>query len=218
MRITVCFAAISIALLVTTVAIAEDTMNEIELPDPVLKGEVSVEETIQKRRSVRKYQSKDLTPQQISQLVWAAQGITDKRALRSAPSAGALYPLEIYVVKKDGLFHYIPEEHKLVRKKDGDLRSRLAAAALGQSFVAQAPVSIVMCAVYDRVAGRYGQRGVRYTDIEVGHAAENVHLQAVALGLASVPVGAFRDDAVSAVLGLTGDEVPIYIVPVGYEK
>lgn len=202
------------------VARGEEAMDKkvISLPKPILKGDVSIEETIKKRRSVRSYSEKDLTIEQLSQLLWAAQGITDMRGLRAAPSAGALYPLEIYVVKKDGLFHYTSHGHRLKLISNRDLRRELTSAAWGQGFIAQAPVNIVICAVYERVTSRYGKRGVRYTDIEVGHAAENVHLQAVALGLDSVPIGAFSDGEVSSILGLSKDETPIYIIPVGYRR
>lgn len=198
---------------------AEGKMETIKLPNPKLKSNVSLEEAVTKRRSIRSYSSKDLTLEQIGQLCWAAQGITDKRGLRAAPSAGALYPLEIYILNKDGLYHYIPESHLLEKKSNKDLRASLARAALGQGFVSQAPVSVVISAVYERISSRYGrERGSRYTDIEVGHAAQNVHLQAVALGLDSVPVGALDDDEVSKVLGLPKNERPIYIIPVGYRK
>ncbi len=190
----------------------------IKLPAPVLKGTVSIEETIKMRRSIRSYADKELTDAQLSQLLWSAQGITSEKGYRAAPSAGALYPLEVYAVKKDGLYHYVPESHSLEFISGKDARQDLSAAAYGQNFVAQAPVDIVICAVYQRVTTRYGDRGKMYTDIEVGHAAENIHLQAVALGLDSVPVGAFTDNKVSSVLGLPKDEVPIYIVPVGYKK
>ena len=191
----------------------------IKLPAPKLDGEVSVEEAISKRRSVRSYSIKDLSLERISQLLWSAQGVTDKsRGFRVAPSAGALYPLEIYLANKDGLFHYRIKDHTLERVSSKDIRRELSSASLGQSSVAQAAVDIIICAVYERITSRYSQRGVRYTDIEVGHVAENVHLQAVALGLASVPIGAFSDDAVSKVLSLPEDEVPLYIIPVGYKK
>jgi len=191
----------------------------IDLPKPVVKGKISLEESISKRRSHRRYLSKELTLEQIGQLVWSAQGITDaKRELRAAPSAGALYPLEIYLVKKDGLYHYIPKLHRLKLVKSEDLRSGLAAAAWGQNFISEAPLSIVICAVYARVTSKYGLRGSRYTEIEVGHAAENIQLQAVALGLGSVPVGAYRDEAVARLLELPSDHEPLYIIPVGYVK
>ncbi len=194
-------------------------MREIILPKPKLKAEMSVEEAIGKRRSIRSYSSKEIPQEDISQLLWACQGITDeRRGLRAAPSAGALYPLEIYLVKKDGVFHYIPEGHKLEIVSDKDVKKDLTAASYGQDYAAIAAIDIVVCAVYKRVTSKYGERGVRYTDIEAGHAAQNVFLQAVALGLDSVPVGAFDDAAVSKILNLPKDVRPLYILPVGYRK
>jgi len=196
-----------------------EDMKTITLPKPRTKGIVSVEEAIQKRRSVRSYLSKDLTLEDISQLLWACQGITDeRRSLRAAPSAGALYPLEIYIAKKDGVFHYIPDGHKLETLSGKDVKPDLAQASLGQSYVEEAPVDIIICAVYNRITSRYGQRGALYTDIEVGHASENVFLQAVALGLDSVPIGAFDEAAVAKILKLLKDTRPLYILPVGYKK
>ncbi len=193
--------------------------NEIILPQPWLKGKISVEQAIEQRRSKRRYHPQELTLAQMSQLLWSAQGITDRKSgFRAAPSAGALYPMEIYLLNKDGLFHYLPEEHKLEQVLQKDLRRELASAGLGQSFIAQAPVDIVIAAVYERITSRYGRRGELYTDIEVGHIAQNIHLQAVALGLGSVPVGAFDEGAVKELLKLPNKEQPLYIIPVGYAK
>lgn len=193
-------------------------MEMIKLPKPKLKSNISLEETISKRRSVRSYFPRQLTIEEIGQLLWACQGITDPSGFRAAPSAGALYPLEIYLVKDDGIYRYIPEGHQLEKRSDKNVKRELASASWGQGFIEEASVDIVICAVYERIASRYGKRGIRYTDIEVGHAAENVHLQAVALGLSSVPVGAFNDNAVSKILSLSVGETPIYIIPVGYAK
>jgi SagB-type dehydrogenase family enzyme len=193
--------------------------KEIILPQPILKGKVSLEESIFKRRSQREFQRKDLSLQQIGQLLWAAQGITATRGdfnFRVAPSAGALYPLELYVLTKDGVYHYIPKGHKLENLLDKDLREDLAEAAFGQGPVASGALDIVICAVYERVASKYGQRGTRYTHIEAGHAAQNIHLQAVALGLGSVPIGAFNDTAVKKCLSLPAACEPLYIIPIGY--
>ena len=195
------------------------TQERIVLPEPKRKGEMSLEESILRRRSIRSFAPKELNLEQISQLLWATQGITDKRrGYRAAPSAGALYPLEIYLIKGDGIFHYNVENHSLKKTGDSDVRAKIVRAAWGQSFIQEAPVSIVICAVKSRITSRYGGRGNRYVDIEVGHAAENLHLQAVALGLASVPVGAFTDSEVKKILGLPRDTEAIYIVPVGYAK
>ncbi len=194
-------------------------MEILNLPAPSLKGKVSLEETILQRRSVRSYSGAELSIEEIGQLLWAGQGITESSGgLRAAPSAGATYPIEMYVMNKDGLYRYVPKGHKLDLIKRGDLRSSLSRAALGQSFVAQAPVDIIITAVYPRTTRRYGQRGVRYVHIEVGHVAENIHLQAVALGLGSVPVGAFSDDEVKRVLSLPEEEVPFYIIHIGHGK
>lgn len=211
--------ALFLELFLFDAACGEEKMTKtINLPNPALKGNISIEESMVKRRSVRRYSEKELTLEQLSQILWAAQGITDEKGFRAAPSAGALYPLEVYAVKKDGLFHYIPEGHKLEIISPKDLRRELTDAAWGQNFIYEAPVDIVICAVYKRVTTRYGDRGVRYTDIEVGHAAQNIHLQAAALGLASVPLGAFSDSDVSSVLGLSKEETPVYIIPVGYRR
>jgi SagB-type dehydrogenase family enzyme len=191
----------------------------IILPVPRFRGELSLEEAIYKRRSVRSFTSQQLTWEQISQLLWATQGETDKeRGFRAAPSAGALYPLEIYLLNAEGMFHYIPSGHKLEMVSKKDLRPSLARAALFQNFISEAPVSIVVCAVYGRTMRRYGQRGRRYVHIEVGHAAENLNLQAVSLGLGSVCVGAFDDQAIRSLLALPSGYEPLYIIPVGYVK
>jgi len=198
----------------------EETMKKtaiIELSKPVLKGKISLEEAINKRRSVRSFSDKPLSGEEISQLLWAAQGITDPRGLRAAPSAGALYPLEIYVVDGSGLFHYIPQGHKLEILSDKDLRQRLSSACWGQGFIAKAALDIVICAVYERVTSKYGDRGSKYVDMEAGHAAQNLHLQAVALGLVSVPVGAFNDDHIRGVLGFSKEIKPLYVIPVGHK-
>lgn len=191
---------------------------EIKLPKPVLKGKVSVEECISKRRSIRAYKSTPLTLEEISQLLWSLQGITNSRGFRATPSAGATYPLEVRIVNADGVFRYVPEGHKLVKEKDEDIRKKLASASLGQQWVEEAPCNFVISAVYTRTSRKYGQRAERYVHIEVGHAAENLHLQAVALGLGSVPIGAFYDSEVKKILDLPQDEDPLYIIPVGHPK
>ncbi len=194
-------------------------VEKIILPKPNLKGTVSVEECIKNRRSVRSFSSKPLTMEEISQLLWATQGITDeRRGLRSAPSAGALYPLEIYLAKGDGIFYYDIEGHALIRTSGEDMRPNLSDGALGQASVKEAPALIIICTVRSRVTAKYSGRGNRYVDIEVGHAAENLHLQAVALGLASVPVGAFDDNRIKKALSLPDDTEPLYIVPVGHPR
>ena len=192
----------------------------IPLPEPVTTGEASLETLLQHRRSVREYPDTALELPAIGQLLWAAQGITDPRGLRTAPSAGALYPLELYVVAGNiegltpGVYHYHPDRHQLQQTLPGDQRHLLARAAHGQSWVRTAAAVVVITAVYDRTTGKYADRGVRYVHMEVGHAAQNLFLQAEALGLATVVVGAFEDDAVAALLGLPGDAQPLMLLPV----
>ena len=192
----------------------------IPLPGPVTTGEASLESLLQQRRSVREYRDAALDLPTIGQLLWAAQGITDPRGLRTAPSAGALYPLELYVVAGNveglapGVYHYQPDRHQLQQTLPGDQRDLLARAAHGQSWVRTAAAVIVITAVYERTTGKYADRGIRYVHMEVGHAAQNLFLQAEALDLATVVVGAFEDDSVAALLWLPGDAQPLMLLPV----
>jgi len=196
---------------------AGEAGDETPLPPPSHEGGMSVEEALTKRRSVRRFQDRALTPAQIGQLAWAAQGITEpERGFRTAPSAGALYPLELYLLTAEGVFRYSPQGHGLVTLAKTDLRTKLAQAALGQRSIASAPLDLVITGVYQRTRMKYRQRAERYVHLEAGHVAQNIHLQAVALGLGSVPVGAFRDAEVSRVLGLGEEETPLYIIPVGH--
>jgi len=182
---------------------------------------MSLEEAIKARRSVRDYTGEPVSLAEVAQLLWAAQGITSERGARAAPSAGGTYPLELYVVAGDveglppGVYHYRPKTHDLVEWGPRDRRAALAEASLNQAWVRTAAVDIVIAAVYARTTQTYGERGIRYVDLEAGHAAENLCLQAVALGLGSVMVGAFYDDEVQGVLDLPADHEPIYVIPVG---
>jgi SagB-type dehydrogenase family enzyme len=186
------------------------------LPPPETRGAVPLEEALARRRSVREFGRAALTPAQLGQLCWAAQGVTGRGGLRTAPSAGALYPLELYVVTADGVLHYHPASHQVSLHRPGDLRKALQAAALGQDAVGDAPAVFVLAAVYQRTAARYGEgRARRYAQLEAGHAAQNLLLQAVALGLGAVPVGAFDDGRVQHELGLPADQEPLYLVPTG---
>ncbi len=193
----------------------EKAVQRIALPKPSLTGRTSLEELMAKRRSVREYSTKMLGDQELGQLLWAAQGITSPDGRRTAPSAGAKYPLELYVATSTGFFHYLPKDHALERIVETDLRPALATAALGQQSIATAPVVFVFTAEYARTAQKYGDRTPRYVAIEVGHAAQNLLLQAGALGLVGVPVGAFRDDEVSKALSLPAQFAPLYLVAVG---
>lgn len=188
----------------------------VVLPEPILQGSMSLEETLLNRRSVRQFEDTPLTDTQIGQLLWAAQGITYPTGLRTAPSAGALYPLEIYAATQDGLFHYRPQTHSMERLLEDDPRPALHQAALRQNSVLEAPLVIVITAIFERTAQRYGEaRTPQYVYLEVGHAAQNILLQAVALELGGVPIGAFYEDQIIDALSLPPDEVPLYIIPVG---
>jgi SagB-type dehydrogenase family enzyme len=197
----------------------ETSMSTIALPTPEMDGDMSLEETLQTRRSVRSFLDEPLELSEISQLLWAAQGITDSSGKRTAPSAGALYPLEVYLVSKDGVYHYNPREHSLTSVREGDLRSELCRVALDQEMILEAPVTIVFTAVFERTEKKYGSaRSARYVHMEVGHAAQNVLLQAVALNLGATPAGAFQDEGVHSVLGLPHDHEPLYLIPIGRPK
>ncbi|MHC4157693.1 MAG: SagB/ThcOx family dehydrogenase [Planctomycetota bacterium] len=190
--------------------------STITLPKPNQDGVKSLEQAIATRRSRRQFSPQSLTLEQIGQLVWAAQGQDAGSRFRTAPSAGATYPLELFVVTSDGFSRYLLAKHALEKLTDQDLRAALASAAWGQEFVEAAPVTLVFAAEFSRTTNRYGQRGMRYVYMEAGHAAQNVHLQAEALGLGSVAVGAFDDTSVSKVLSLPDCLEPIYMVVVGY--
>ncbi len=190
----------------------------INLPAPGHKGKMSLEEALKRRESVRSFTSQPLTEKELSQLLWAAQGVTRQWGARTAPSAGALYPLETYVVVKEGVFQYSPQHHRLIRILKDDLRAGLAEAALGQTCIREAPSVFVITAVYERTAGKYGTRAERYVKMEAGHEAQNILLQAAALSLGSVPVGAFRDDQVKKILNLPASHEPLYLIPVGHRK
>ena len=195
----------------------------IKLPPPSLKGKTSLEEAILRRRSIRKFATQPLSLSQLSQILWSAQGITGIGGYRAIPSAGATYPLEVFTVigeqtienLKAGIYHYEVDNHSLSLHLEGDLRQRLAEAALGQGFIASAPANIIVCALFSRTAYRYGKRGEKYICMEVGHVGQNVSLQAIALGLASVMVGAFDDEEVRRILKVDEEIKPLYIIPVG---
>jgi len=191
--------------------------KEIKLPKPKEKGLTSMEETLNQRRSVRDYKKGPLSLEEISQILWAASGKNLYR--RTSPSAGATYPLEIYLAAGEveglepGLYQYSYSRHSLERIKEQDIRERLARATLGQGMIEEAPIDIIVAADYGRTTGHYGQRGIRYVHMEVGHVGQNISLQANALSLGTVMIGAFEDKQVKEILGIK--EEPLYIIPVG---
>lgn len=201
----------------------EEPINErIKLPEPKYDSSTSVEQALLNRRSVREYKDEPMRLTEVSQILWAAQGISDpRRGFRTAPSAGALYPLDVYVVIGNvegvakGVYKYEPHEHELLMVRNGNVRDEMAVAALGQTWVGGGAIIIVFSAVYERTTQKYGNRGIRYVHMEVGHAAQNVYLQAVSLNLGTAVVGAFEDEEVRKILNMSDEEHPLYIVPVG---
>ena len=199
----------------------------MKLPSPQTAGMVSVEQAIKQRRTVRSFQSKALEPGQLSQLLWAAQGITaDRGSYRAAPSAGALYPMDVYAVVGEagilgieaGVYHYEPRRHRLAVASGGDVRHLMARAALSQRWMARAPVSLVITAEYRRINTKYGKRGPRYAMIEAGHIGQNIFLQSETLGLKAGIVGAFDDKSLNRVLNIPLSHEPLLVMPIGYPR
>jgi SagB-type dehydrogenase family enzyme len=196
----------------------------IALPAPRRGGAGSLADVLARRRSVREFAKGPLTLAAVSQLLWAAQGVTGRDGQRTAPSAGGLYPLELYLVAgavtglEAGVYRYEPKRHRLLLHMKGDPRGELADAALEQEWVAEAPSVLVIGAVYARSDHRYGRRAPRYVHMEVGHAAQNVYLQAVALDLGTVMVGAFHDRQLARVLRLPEDVEPLGVMPIGKRR
>jgi len=190
------------------------------LPEPRTDGPMSLETAIAQRRSVRQYGPLDLTLGEIGQLLWSAQGITGKtQNRRAAPSAGGRHPLAFYVCRQDGIWRYYPQGHMLREHLAQDVREDLAEAAWRQDFIGRAPCVFAVTAIFARTIEQYEDRGkLRYVPMDTGHATENLSLQAVALGLGSVSVGAFDDEAVKRVLALPEEEEPMYLVPVGHPR
>ena len=201
------------------------TINErtIALPEPRKNSDFSLEQAILRRESVRSYQNEPLTLQEISQLLWAAQGTRDSSGKRVVPSAGALYPLEVYIIGeiegiKAGMYHYLPDDHVITWVQEADFKKDLPASAYDQDYLAKAPVVLLIIGIYERTTGKYGDQGVRYVHMEAGHASQNVYLQATALGLGTVTVGGFDSAAVKSLVGLPDNEDPLYLMPVGRLK
>ena len=199
----------------------ESLEDRIMLPQPIFVGQTSLEQALQARRSVREYQDQRLRLDELGQLLWAAQGITHPDGRRTAPSAGALYPLELRVIVGDveslvpGIYQYSPLNHELKQIAIGDKRAALSRAALGQEAIEDASVVIAISAVYQRTTTKYGERGIRYTHMEVGAAAQNIYLQATALALGTVFIGAYHDEEVREILFLEQVEAPLGLMPVG---
>ncbi|MCX7954065.1 MAG: SagB/ThcOx family dehydrogenase [Bacteroidales bacterium] len=203
--------------------------QEILLPKPLLKGQMSVEEALYKRRSIRNYSGNPLTIEQISQLLWAAYGVTKKSGsinFKTAPSAGAIYPLEIYLLVNtppkefnEGLYKYNSNKHSITLIKKGSLKNELSKAAYNENMILEASICIIITANYSKTIQRYGERGRdRYVCMDAGHVGQNIYLQATSLGLGTCAIGAFEDDIVTKVLNLPKEETPLYIFPIGTLK
>lgn len=208
-------------LLLAQAARAEDI--QMKLPAPRLESAVSIEAALHRRRSIRAYADASLGLADLAQLLWAAQGVTAANGFRTAPSAGALYPLEVYVFAGNvvdlpaGIYKYHPQGHTLSRVVEGDRRRELMHVALEQSSLRDAAAVILIAAVYERTTAKYGARGLRYVHMEAGHAAQNVYLQAISLDLGTVAIGAFDDAGVKRVAHLSEHEQPLYLLPIGRE-
>lgn len=196
--------------------LAAQARGSRELPQPTDRGPLSLEQALRQRRSVREFSGGPISEAQLAQLLWSAQGVTDPQGYRTAPSAGALYPLEVYVATDVEVLHYDPTHHRVRAVITGDVRDALQSAALSQPAVGTAAAVFIIAAVPDRTATKYGpSRGRRYVQMEAGHAAQNLLLQAVALGLGAVPVGAFDDAAVARILRFPVEQEPLYLIPAG---
>lgn len=196
----------------------------VDLPPPRLKGEVSLEEALLNRRSIRSYSKEVMTLKELSQLLWAGNGVTEpKRGFRTAPSAGALYPIDVYLVVnrveglREGVYRYIPKEHKLEVVRVEPLSRKIYELALWQSAIMESSVVFVLVAFYERITWKYGQRGIRYAHMECGHIAQNILLQATALRLGAVPIGAFKEE-IAGYLGVPQGGEVVYLIPVGKLK
>jgi SagB-type dehydrogenase family enzyme len=196
--------------------IAKSTM--LHLPKPNFDGTMSLEESLRYRRSVRTFTKHPLSQQEISSILWAAQGITDDADNRTAPSAGARYPVKLQVATKNGLFGYDSNSHALTNLKPEDVRPMIVETTVGQKFIADAGLVVILSANCDESIQLHGEKAMRYIYLEAGHIAQNIHLEAASLGLASSPVAAFDEAALQSALGLPDGWVPIYVIPVGHPK
>jgi SagB-type dehydrogenase family enzyme len=199
-------------------------MEPIKLPDPDEPNGVSFLSILRTRESRREFGERALTPAEVSFILWSTGGAIEGLPNRKVPpSAGACYPLDVYLSVREGgvdgvepgLYKYLPGRNALEMRKAGDLTEAIVKAALGQEFIGRAPVTVVLTLEYERSTFRYGKRGVRYAHMDAGHAGQNVYLAAESLGLATVAVGAFNDDGLKQVLGLEEELHPICLFPVG---
>lgn len=193
----------------------------LQLPAPIYSSGVSIEQALLNRRSVREYKNGPVSLNQLSQLLWAAQGITSPEGFRTAPSAGALYALEIYIVTRNvkdlpvGVYHYLPKTHSLQRLSSADKNLKLSSAIFNQTSAKTSALNIIIAAIESRTKSKYGSRTARYVAMEAGHAAQNIYLQTVSLKLGTVALGAFDEDKVKKAIDLPNDFTVLYLMPVG---
>jgi SagB-type dehydrogenase family enzyme len=207
--------------------------NIIQLPQPKLESKTSIEKALFNRRSIRSYLNKPLTLFEISQILWAAQGITSEDGKRTTPSAGATFPIELYLNVSniesltEGIYQYKPNQHALEKLFDNEQKSAIASAALNQSFIEQAAAIIIITAIFERTTNSYGKRGIQYIHQEAGSVAQNIHLQAVSLNIGTVMVGAFHDEKIKRLLipylqdhndNFSANEIPLLLMPLGKTK
>lgn len=195
-----------------TPAVAEPLDRRV-LPHPSLDGPATLAHVLATRRSVRAYDPRELSDAELGQLLWAAQGATDGH--RTAPSAGALYPLTLYVADAHGVWRYGSRDHEIIRVQNGDRRKAIARATFSEATVAGAPDVVIIAADVAVTRRRYHARADRFVALEAGHAAQNLLLTATALGLAAVPIGAFDDAALQRAAGIDAAQSPLYVIPVG---
>jgi SagB-type dehydrogenase family enzyme len=194
---------------------------KIKLPEPKTTGSISVEETLLKRRSVREYLSEHLSLAEISQLLWSAYGITSEEGFRTAPSAGALFPLKIYLAAvninklEQGFYLYDSKTHTLELRKTGDYAEPLTAGTFFQDYIGEAAAILIISADYTGPNEKYGDQGKKFTWMDLGHLGQNVHLQAVSLDIGTVAVAAVRPDEIEKLLDLPGGEEVLYLMPLG---
>ncbi len=205
-----------IFLAIAGIVYAEETGTKIILPNPIKKGTLSLEEVLWKRQSIRSFSGQELNWQQIGQLLWASQGVNrpDKK-YRTSPSAGATYPLELYVIKPSGIYHYLPNEHAVVKTMSGDMKQALAKANLGPRMMQESKCVFLFTTIFERTIKEYGKNAIPYVYLEAGHAAQNLLLQAVALGLGGVPNGSILDRHHQQALNIPEEENLIYILVIG---
>ncbi len=212
---------ILVVLFFSNMAAAQAVGGVVDLPEVDRTEGGPFYDLLFRRKSVRSFADEPMDMRQLSRLLFSGQGITRDNRFRTVPSGGAQYPIDIYVLVGDvegletGIYKYVPQGHRLERVNAEDRRRQMGTAALGQDWLADAPVVLVICAEYRRITGRYGERGERYAIIESGCTAQNISLMSVDLGLGTVLVGAFHDRSVAQLIEAPDGVEPLLIMPIG---